>query len=248
MFVASLGWREMFVAFGLLTLIWLAPWQRVVAALPRGAEASEAPSVPIRALLRRWSLWSMGIAHAASNYGFYFILAWLPLYLTQQRGLTIVQMTLLATLGYAVQALVALWLGVLSDRWTKAGRSEDAVRRWMMVIGQGGLAAAILGIFLASDLTIVGVLICLAGAATGALSVNIYAVAQMFAGPRAAGSWIGFQNALGNVSGIVGPTISGNLIDLFGYGSAFYLAAGVVAFGSIWWLVGIPRIAQVKVD
>ena len=35
---------------------------------------------------------------------------------------------------------------------------------------------------------------------TGSLSLNIFAVAQMFAGPRAAGTWIGVQNALGNIS------------------------------------------------
>ncbi len=28
--VASLGWRAMFIVFGLATLIWLLPWQRVV--------------------------------------------------------------------------------------------------------------------------------------------------------------------------------------------------------------------------
>ena len=35
--------------------------------------------------------------------------------------------------------------------------------------------------------------------------MNLYAVAQMFAGPRASGTWVGFQNALGNLSGIIGP-------------------------------------------
>ena len=60
--------------------------------------------------------------------------------------------------------------------------------------------------------------------------MNLYAVAQMFAGPRAAGTWIGVQNALGNTSGIFGPVVSGILIDRYGYGSAFYLAAAVAAF------------------
>ena len=98
MIVASLGWRAMFIVFGLATLIWLAPWQRVVAALPTGHQHRE-PMAPIGQLIGRWPLWAMGIGHACSNYGFYFLLAWLPLYLVQQRGLSIEQMTLLATLG-----------------------------------------------------------------------------------------------------------------------------------------------------
>jgi MFS family permease len=88
-----------------------------------------------------------------------------------------------------------------------------------------------------------------AGICTGALSLNIYAVAQMFAGPRAAGSWIGFQNAVGNtLSGIVGPIVTGMIVDAAGYDGAFYLSAAVAVAGGIWWLAAVPRIAQIDVD
>lgn len=248
MIVANYGWRAMFIAFGLATLIWLVPWQRVVNALPPATEAAKESSIPMRKLIGRWSLWAMGIGHAAGNYSFYFMLAFLPLYLVQQRGLSIEQMTLIATLGYAVQAAAALTLGHVSDRWTRSGRSEAAVRRWMLAVGQLVAAGCIIGIALTDNIAVVALLLCVAGAATASLSLNLYCVAQMFAGPRAAGTWIGIQNAIGNVSGIVGPVISGILIDRFGYGSAFYLAAAVAFFGGIWWAVGIPRIVQVKVD
>ena len=244
MIVASLGWRAMFIVFGLVTLIWLVPWQRVVGALPPGHAERREPMVPVGRLVGRWSLWAMGIGHAFSNYGFYFLLAWLPLYLVQQRGLSIQEMTLLATLGYATQAVAALALGHISDRWTRSGRSEAAIRRAMMVAAQLTLGAAILGIALSQSMVTVGLLLCIAGAASASLSCNLYSIAQMFAGPRAAGSWIGFQNALGNLSGILQPIIAGILIDSSGYDSAFYLAAGVAAFGGIWWAFGVPRIAQ----
>jgi MFS family permease len=248
MIVANYGWRAMFIAFGLATLIWLVPWQRVVNALPPATEAAKESSIPMRKLIGRWSLWAMGIGHAAGNYSFYFMLAFLPLYLVQQRGLSIEQMTLIATLGYAVQAAAALTLGHVSDRWTRSGRSEAVVRRWMLAVGQLVAAGCIIGIALTDNIAVVALLLCVAGAATASLSLNLYCVAQMFAGPRAAGTWIGIQNAIGNVSGIVGPVISGILIDHYGYGSAFYLAAAVAFFGGIWWAVGIPRIVQVKVD
>ena len=244
MIVASLGWRAMFIVFGLVTLIWLVPWQRVVGALPPGHAERREPMVPVGRLVGRWSLWAMGIGHAFSNYGFYFLLAWLPLYLVQQRSLSIQEMTLLATLGYATQAVAALALGHISDRWTRSGRSEAAIRRAMMVAAQLTLGAAILGIALSQSIVTVGLLLCIAGAASASLSCNLYSIAQMFAGPRAAGSWIGFQNALGNLSGILQPIIAGILIDSSGYDSAFYLAAGVAAFGGIWWAFGVPRIAQ----
>ena len=246
--LANLGWRAIFITFGLATLIWLVPWQRVVNSLPARPEGVAEQTVPVGKLVGRWSLWAMSIGHAAGNYSFYFMLAFLPLYLVQERGFTITEMTFIATLGYAIQAAAALTLGHLSDRWTRSGRSEAAMRRWMLAAGQVIAAACILGIGASHDRISIALLLCIAGIATASLSMNLYAVAQMFAGPRAAGTWIGVQNAFGNVSGIVGPVVSGILIDRFGYGSAFTLAAGVAFFGGIWWAVGIPRIAQVKVD
>ena len=139
--VASFGWRVMFFAFGVATLLWLAPWRSLVVNLPKSGGFDEGAPVPLKALLGKWSLWSMAIVHCLGNYSFYFILTWLPLYLTKSRGFTITEMTLLATLGYAVQAACALGYGHLSDRWTRSGRSEAACRRAMM-IGSQMLAAA----------------------------------------------------------------------------------------------------------
>lgn len=243
--VASMGWRPMFIIFGLATLIWLWPWRRTVRMLPTTGHHDEGPSVSVRSVLGKWSLWSMSIGHAAGNYCFYFLLAWLPLYLVQERGFSITEMTLLATLGYAVQAACALTYGKFSDWWTRSGRSEALCRRWMMVVSQALAAAAILGLAYAETAVDFAVLLSLAGAATASLSLNLYAIAQMFAGPRAVGTWVGVQNALGNLSGILGPIITGVIVDRAGYGSAFVLTAVIAAFGAIWWAVGIPKIAQV---
>jgi len=243
--LANYGWRAIFISFGIVTLLWLLPWWLAV---PRGrdTEANADARVRLGALVGRWSLWSMSIAHFASNYIFYFLLSWLPLFLTKSRGLPIREMTLLATLGYAAQAIAAIGFGATSDWWTRTGRSEAAVRRLMMVLGQLLAGGAVLGLAYATAPAAIAVLLCVAGIATGALSLNIYAVAQMFAGPRAAGTWVGFQNALGNVSGIAGPIITGIIVAEAGYNIAFLVTAAVGVAGAIWWLVAVPRIEQIK--
>ena len=243
--VAGWGWRAMFFAFGIATLVWLLPWQQTVRALPTTGHHDEGATVPLRALIRKWPLWSMSIVHSLGNYCFYFLLVWLPLFLVQSRGFTIREMTLLAALGYAVQAACALSYGHFSDWWTRSGRLEAACRRWMMVASQVLAAIAILGLAFAHSAISIAILLCLAGAATASLSLNLYAVAQMFAGPRAAGTWVGVQNAFGNLSGIFGPIITGIIVDSAGYESAFVLTAAVAAFGALWWAFGIPRIEQV---
>ena len=249
MILASLGWRAIFIVFGLATLLWLLPWQAVLRDVRGTAAESRRRDVPVAALIRRWPLWSMSIAHTASNYGFYFLVIWLPSYLVKARGLSIGDMTLLATLGFAAQAAAALAFGYWSDRWTRSGRSEGAIRRWMMVVTQIVQAVAIVGVALADSKLAIGAWLVIAGICTGSLSLNIYAVAQMFAGPRAAGTWIGVQNAIGNsFSGIAGPVIAGLIVDAAGYDGAFYVAAAVAAAGGLWWLAGVPAIRQLELD
>jgi MFS family permease len=242
------GWRAIFLTFGIVTLLWLLPWRQTVRALPTRGHHDAGAKVPVGALLSKWPLWSMSIVHALGNYCFYFLLAWLPLFLTRSRGFSIPEMTMLATLGYAVQAACALSYGRFSDWWTRSGRSEALCRRWMMVASQCLAAVAILGLAFAHSALVIGILLCLAGAASASLSLNLYAVAQMFAGPRASGTWVGFQNALGNLSGIIGPIVTGVVVQRAGYDSAFILTAAVAAFGALWWAVAVPKIEQVALD
>jgi MFS family permease len=69
----------------------------------------------------------------------------------------------------------------------------------------------------------------------------------MFAGPRATGSWVGVQNGIGNMAGIIGPIVTGLIVDRLGdYGWAFYIAAAVSALGAVWWLVVVPKVREVE--
>jgi len=242
------GWRAIFLFFGIVTLVWLLPWRQTVRLLPTSGHHDAGAKVPLRRLLMKWPLWSMSIVHALGNWCFYFLLAWLPLFLTKARGFSIPEMTTLATLGYAAQGACALGYGHFSDWWTRSGRSEALCRRWMMVASQALAAASILSLAFAHDAVTIGFLLCLAGAASASLSLNLYAVAQMFAGPRASGTWVGFQNALGNISGIIGPIVTGIIVQRAGYDSAFIFTAAVAVVGALWWAVAVPPIKQVSLD
>jgi MFS family permease len=246
--VATWGWRAMFFVFGAVTLLWLVPWTQLVRSLPKGTHEHREPRVAASMLLRKWPLWSMSIVHMLGNYCFYFLLAWLPLFLTESRGFSKTEWVYIAAIGYTVQGVCAFAYGHLTDWWTRSGRSEAFCRRWMMVASQSLVAVAIFGLAFAHSALSITLLLCLAGAATAALSMNLYAIAQMFAGPRAAGSWVGFQNALGNSSGIFGPIVSAYVVTHAGYDAAFYLTAAVGVVGAIWWAVGVPKIEQVDLD
>ena len=246
--LGTLGWRWIFFAFGMVTLFWLLPWQQAIRDIPAAGHTDRQSRVPVAKLMAKWPLWSTSIGHAVNNYAFYFLLAWIPLFLTKSRGFSIGEMTLLATIGYLVQGISAFACGHFSDWWTHSGRPEAFCRRWMMVASQALPALAIFGLAFARSPVEIALLLSIAGAGSALGSTNLYAVAQMFAGPRASGTWVGVQNAVGNFSGIIGPIVTGIIVQKSGYDSAFYLTAAVAGFGAIWWAVGVPRIEPVDLD
>ena len=242
------GWRPIFWVFGALTLIWVVPWLIVSKPYWRTG-GQDSTAVPVRDVLRYPAVWALGLGHFVNTYGFYFLLAWLPLFLVKQRGFTILEMTEMATAGYVIQGVAAIAWGWLSDRVVASGWNEGALRKGLMAFYQVVTAVAILGIgFSASQGAIFGWLVA-ASAVGGIGGANAYAITQIFAGPKAAGTWVGVMNGIGNTSGIVGPVLTGLLIERTGsYLWAFGVSAAIVAIGALWWLFAIPRVQPVDLS
>jgi len=241
--MAKAGWRTVFIVFGLASLIWLLPWWR--ATRHAAAQAQPAPSEPsptFRAILARRDLWGAGIGHFSSNYAFYFVISWLPLYLVKARGFTISQMAEIGGLIYLVYAASAFLTGQVTDRWIRAGGSDTLVRKTATTLSHVSVAATLMVCAFAGRDLAVASLFC-AGFAFGLNTPNIYAIGQTLAGPRAGGHWMGVQNGLGNTAGIVGPIITGLVIDRTGqFFWAFVIAAVVALLGAVGWTLVIRRI------
>ena len=81
------GWRAIFYAFGLAGFLWLPWWRRVEPGPEIPTWAPEA--VPWRGVLRSPSVWALFVLHFSSNWFFYFMITWLPTYLTTERHLSL---------------------------------------------------------------------------------------------------------------------------------------------------------------
>lgn len=242
------GWRPIFILFGLATLLWILPWLLVSKPHWRDYAQADEHRISTRHVMRNRTVWAMGIGHFCNTYGFYFLLAWLPLFLIKVRGFSILEMTAMTTATYVVQGLGALFWGWLSDRLVKNGSEEVPLRKGLMCFYQLASAVAIVGIgFSTTPSAIFGWL--LAGALVGGIGgANPYAISQIYAGPKAAGTWVGIMNGLGNTSGIVGPILTGVLIQQTGsYVLAFAASAAIVAFGGIWWWRVLPNESRLQV-
>ncbi|MGE4064923.1 MAG: MFS transporter [Rhodospirillaceae bacterium] len=240
------GWRPIFYVFGIASLLWLIPWA-FVSIVPRAQPAADGVAAPsFGQILRQRGLWGAALGLLSANYGFYFVIFWLPTYLVNQRGISIFDMALMGLAAYAINAVCALAMGALADRWIRAGRSADLVYKGSMAaLHIGGIgcmfAMAYLDLFgLTIALFVFNVLL-------GIASPGYYAVAQIIAGPEAAGRWVGVQNAIGNTAGFIALPLTGYLVDTSGgYTSAFAVAAAVFAAGFICWVWVLPPIAPVK--
>jgi MFS transporter, ACS family, D-galactonate transporter len=74
----------------------------------------------------------------------------------------------------------------------------------------------------------------------------VCSLVQRFAGPLATGRWMGVQNAVANVAGILAPIVTGYLVTATGhYAVALYTAGGVALVGLVSWLFLVPRVEPI---
>ena len=242
--MASYGWRAAFVGFGLVSLLWLLPWFLATRGGTTGAEHG-AP-LPYWRLLRERALWGASLGQFFSTYSFYFVLTWLPLILVKSYGYNVQEMSRIGAGVYALYALSSFVTGWASDRWILAGASANRVRKSLLVGGLIGIA--ILMMICASAVSTAAVALLAATAALfGTQTPNIFAISQTLGGPRAAGQWMGVQNFVGNIAGVVAPAVTGLVVDYTGgFYWAFVIAAAVTLLGCLAFGVLIPRIEPIK--
>ena len=243
--VDRFGWRPFFLVLGMAALLWLPPWW---AWMPRSTpQPKRTPrgSTGVLAILKQRSAWGTCLCQFSFNYASYFLVTWLPFYLTRGRNLSMSQMARVGGLVYLLFAASATIFGKLSDRWVIAGASPTTVRKSLATAGNMGMGTFLALSGIAPDGLLVPTL-ALAGAFMGVSSCNIWAMTQTLAGREVVGRWTGVQNFLGNFAGIVAPILTGFLLDRTGHFYwAFFITTAVVWLGAISWVFIVGPIEPV---
>ncbi|HWE44864.1 MAG TPA: MFS transporter [Caulobacteraceae bacterium] len=243
--MAAVGWRWLFLLFGIGSALWLVPWlmaTRNLSSESNAPAADDGAAPSFLAILSRRELWGVSIGHFCLNYGFYFILTWLPTYLIKARHLSVQDMAALGGLIYLAQGLSTMAAGYGSDWWMRRGATSNLVRKTVS-IGSSLLMAAGFGLAVTDNTTLTITGLFLAATGVGANAPTLYAIGQTLAGPRASGKWMSVQNALGNCAGVVAPLVTGWLLDLTGgFTSTFGLACGAAVVGAFSFGVVVRKI------
>ena len=241
------GWRTMFLGMGLASLLWLGPWiTQLRGAAPPARALKEGSGPSFALILRQQALWGTILGNFCSNYAFYFVFTALPLYLVDERGLSLLSMTHFQTVLYLVDAASMLATGWILDHWVRRGASMDLAYKSALVLSALGVGVCLIAASGAGAAAGAWLLLG-TGLADGLTNPAVCALTQRFAGPLACGRWMGVQNAISNTAGILCPIITGQLVVAAGghYALALWVTGGVALTGLIGWLLIVPQLKPV---
>lgn len=241
--VAHFGWRVLFIVLGGASLVWLLPWiawSRFYApksasrpdAGPAGEDANRQAGPRMIDIFRSRDFWGVTVGSSIYSYAFYFFLTWLPTYLVRERHLSLQAMAVLGAAPFLASACASMIGGWLSDALIQRGVSQTLVRK--SAVG-GGLLLSMAGLpaALVSDVGASVWLLSITYVAFGIFGSNFWAISQTLAGPGAAGKWIGAQNAISAIAGIVAPLLTGVVVEATGsFVMAFTITAALATIGA----------------
>ncbi|QRK13230.1 MFS transporter [Archangium violaceum] len=149
----------------------------------------------------------------------YFFLTWFPVYLVQERGMSILKAGFVASLPAVVGFIGGVLGGVISDGLLRRGHSLSLSRKSPIVLGMLLSTSMVLCNYVDSQWLVVAIMsLSFFGKGVGALG---WAVMSDTAPKQIAGLSGGVFNTFGNVAGITTPIIIGYLVK----GSGSFAAA-----------------------
>ena len=214
---------------------------------PSGHEAKR-PRIGI--LLQSRSIWGLYLGQFCINTLTYFFISWFPVYLVQERGMSVLNAGLAASAPAVCGFLGGLLGGMWSDWLLRRGRSLTFSRKTPIVTGM--LISTSLVLCNLVDQPWAVLLFMSAaffGKGIGALG---WAVLSDIAPREIAGLSGGIFNMFGNLSSILSPIVIGAMVQQTGsfrIALVFVAANAVIAAASFLFLVGkIERIELPKND
>jgi MFS family permease len=245
--VDRFGWRALFLSIGLGSLLWLIPWTMFVPSRSGAGQIERDGGASLLDIVRRREAWGTCLGMFSLGYVWYFLLSWLPSYLVNERGMSMRSMAVLGSLPFWAMAAASLLGGWLSDWRISRGASVTRVRKAFVAGGLLLCSVTLLPASAVRDPNLSIVLLVVSCSSLGLFTSNVWAITQTLAGPEAAGSWTGIQNAVGNLGGVLSPLLTGLVVARTGsYYLAFAMASGVLALGAASYLILIGEISALK--
>ncbi|MGE8495917.1 MAG: MFS transporter [Pseudomonas sp.] len=260
--VYTYGWEHVFVVMGVLGIIFAGVWMKTI------YNPKEHPSVSpaeieyianngglvdmdqakssggpkwnyITQLLTNRMMVGVYLGQYCINAITYFFLTWFPVYLVQERGMTILKAGIIASLPAIMGFVGGVLGGVLSDWLLRRGHSLTLARKLPIVCGLLLSTSMVLCNYVSAEWMVVGFMtLAFFGKGLGALG---WAVVSDTSPKQIAGLSGGLFNTFGNIASITTPIVIGYIISATGsfkWALVYVGANALVAVFSYLFIVG----------
>jgi ACS family glucarate transporter-like MFS transporter len=246
--VSTLGWRVGFFIAGAVGFIWFLLWLAVFGKpehvgwlLPaerdkilaeRDGErptAAAQPASSLGQLLRLRTVWGLFLTQGCEVYGGYMLLTWLPSYLQQAKGLSLLNAGMVSAVPFGAAMVVAVALGKLSDRLLSRESVHAGRRRIMLAVLMLATSIILAVPFLDNLWAIVAVLAIARSTGAAGSALNFALVTDLVRNPADIGKVTSITVLGGNSFGLMGPIVTGYVVQLSGSFNGTFVVAGVLA-------------------
>ncbi|WP_312946436.1 MFS transporter [Superficieibacter sp.] len=175
----------------------------------------------------------------------WFFLTWFPIYLVQQRGMSILNVGFIASVPAICGFVGGILGGVCSDWLLKRGMSLTAARKIPIVFGMLLATSLILCNYIESHVVVVSLMaLAFFGKGFGALG---WTVISDVAPKEAAGMCGGLFNAFGNVASIVTPLVIGYMVkEMHSFNSALIFVGASAIAAMLCYLLVVGKISRME--
>jgi ACS family hexuronate transporter-like MFS transporter len=225
------GWRAAFVLTGGLGFLWLAVWWSSYPSPPADPAPAPGDDLPSAGSGSRWvdllrsrQVWALTVARFLEEPAFWVYIFWLPKYVVDVKGLTVLQ-----TGWLLVEPFLALDVGYLAGGWVSSrlvrrGWSARRTRLSVMAVSAILMTCSIPAALSASVPAFTTLIsLCLVG--HGAWFTNVLTIPADIAPRRLVASLYGITALGGGLGGVIFTETTGVVVDRFhSYLPVFFLA------------------------
>jgi ACS family hexuronate transporter-like MFS transporter len=259
----SFGWRWSFFITGLFGLIWVICWIRIYtlpakskyvtaeeknfieSSLKTDHSLRDSGMVPWISLFRYRQVWGLMVIKFLTDAGWFFFIFWLPKYLTDIRGLNIMDIGTYAWIPYAFAGAGSFIGGWLSSFLFKRSLSLD----WSRKIPLGIAAALLPTSLLITDASLNMAVLFFSMAMFGhqCWSTIVQTLAADIFPSKVVGSVAGLMGCVGMYGAMLFSLVIGFVIERFGYDTAFLISGLLHPLSFILLFIIIRKIEFLKV-
>lgn len=238
------SWKVSFILIMIIGLIWAVLWWKFVKENPEGASTVSAvvqqeqpkEKIQLSFYLKQKTILFTAFAFFAYNYILFFFLTWFPTYLVKAHGVSVKDMSVITVIPWVLGFIGVAAGGFVSDYVRKKYLSKGTLfSRKVVLVSCLFVSAVCIGIAgVVSTIVSAVVLVALSVFFLYLTGASYWAIIHDVVDQSNVGSVGGFMHFLANTAGIIGPTLTGYLVDTSGsFASAFLLAGGLAIFASL---------------